>query len=255
MAGDRDARLGIVEDVASVKRVEISLRALLILRAAQRGAPVALAAGLAGCAGPLSALDAAGPAAGNILTLAKLLLVMAAVSFVVIFGLFLLALRRDRSRTVSLRLFLIGGGLLFPLVLLTVATAYSLVLGERITGAGQGASLSIEARAERWQWQFTRETAAGSLTRPDVLDIPAGRTVEVFVTSADVIHSFWVPRLAGKVDAIPGMRNRILLRADAPGRYGGVCAEFCGTGHTGMAFTVVAHGPAAWAALESGAQP
>lgn len=214
-----------------------------------------LAVALAGCAGPLSVLDAAGPAADNILTLGQMLLGMAAVSFVVIFGLFLLALRRHRSRNVSLRLFLIGGGLLFPLVLLTVATAYSLVLGERITGAGRPVALTVEARAERWQWQFTRESAAGSLTRTDVLDIPAGRTVEVFITSADVIHSFWVPRLGGKVDAIPGMRNRILIHADAPGRYGGVCAEFCGTGHTGMGFTVVAHGPDAWAALERGAQP
>jgi heme/copper-type cytochrome/quinol oxidase subunit 2 len=75
------------------------------------------------------------------------------------------------------------------------------------------------------------------------------------VSSDDVIHSFWVPRLGGKIDAIPGTRNRILIRADVPGRYGGVCAEFCGVGHTQMSFAVVAHDAAAWERLEQGGQP
>lgn len=207
---------------------------------------------VAGCSGPLSALDPAGPAAGSILTLLVVLLALAILAFVVIFGLFLLALRRDRSRTVSLRLFLIGGGLVFPLVLLTFATVYGVLLGERITGARTSPALTIEAHAERWRWTFTRQTPAGSLSAENVLHIPAGRTVEVFLTSGDVIHSFWVPRLAGKIDAVPGMRNRILIRADVPGRYGGVCAEFCGDGHTAMTFSVVAHAADDWSSIERG---
>ncbi|WP_133770354.1 cytochrome c oxidase subunit II [Enterovirga rhinocerotis] len=240
-----------------MKRVEIRIAGPRLLAAAHRLAPAAIAAGLAaglgGCAGPLSTLDPAGPAARSISVLMLVLLVLAALSFVVIFGLFLLALRRRRSRAVSQRLFLVGGGLVFPLVLLSVATIYGVVLGERIIGARERPALSIEARAERWHWQFTREGQGGSVTRRDILDVPAGRTVEIVVTSADVIHSFWVPRLAGKIDAIPGMRNRILIRADVPGRYGGVCAEFCGTGHAEMGFTLVAHDPEAWADLERGA--
>jgi len=93
------------------------------------------------------------------------------------------------------------------------------------------------------------------VTRADILDIPAGRTVEIMVTGTDVIHSFWVPRLGGKIDAIPGTTNRILIRADVPGRYGGVCAEFCGTGHAGMDFSVIAHDRDAWAAIEAGRRP
>ncbi|WP_420101442.1 cytochrome c oxidase subunit II [Bosea sp. (in: a-proteobacteria)] len=200
-------------------------------------------------------LDPAGPAAESILTLMAMLLGLSILSFVVIFGLFLLAWRRRRGREPSLRLFLVGGGLVFPLILLSVATVYAVVLGERITGAREVPALSVEAQARQWRWEFTRQGAGGSVTRPDVLDIPAGLSVEVFVTSADVIHSFWVPRLGGKIDAIPGSRNRILLRADAPGRYGGVCAEFCGTGHTQMGFTVVAHDSAAWAQIEQGGTP
>ena len=77
---------------------------------------------MGGCAGPLSALDPAGPAADSTLTLLLVLLAMAAFSFVVVIGLFILAFRRQRGRTVSLRLFLIGGGLVFPLSRQTVAT-------------------------------------------------------------------------------------------------------------------------------------
>ena len=210
---------------------------------------------MGGCAGPLSALDPAGPAADSTLTLLLVLLAMAAFSFVVVIGLFILAFRRQRGRTVSLRLFLIGGGLVFPLSLLTVAPVYGVVLGERIVGSRADAQLTVEARAQQWRWEFTRQTREGSRTTADTLDIPAGRAVTVIVTSTDVIHSFWVPRLAGKMDAIPGMTNRIVIRADVPGRYGGVCAEYCGTGHTGMSFSVVAHAPEEWAAIERGERP
>ena len=210
---------------------------------------------LGGCGGRLSALDPAGPAAESTLTLLLVLLGLAALSFVVIFGIFLLALRRNRGRTVSLRLFIIGGGLAFPLVLLSFATVYGVALGERITGARETPALTVTATAQQWRWQFTRQTPGGSVTRADILDIPAGRMIAVMVNSTDVIHSFWVPRLAGKIDAIPGMSNRILIRADVAGRYGGVCAEFCGTGHTAMDFAVVAHDADAWAALESGSRP
>ena len=75
------------------------------------------------------------------------------------------------------------------------------------------------------------------------------------VTSRDVIHSFWIPRLAGKIDAIPGHANVLRIQADAPGRFEGLCAEFCGVGHPGMRFQVVAHPaadfPAALAQAES----
>jgi heme/copper-type cytochrome/quinol oxidase subunit 2 len=72
------------------------------------------------------------------------------------------------------------------------------------------------------------------------LRLPVGETVEVTLRSADVIHSFWVPNLAGKVDLIPGRANRLVLRADRPGRLRGQCAEFCGgDGHARMTFEVI----------------
>jgi heme/copper-type cytochrome/quinol oxidase subunit 2 len=216
---------------------------------------IGVAAVLGGCAGPLSALDPAGPAAGGILQIFLVLMAIAVPSFIVIIGLFALSFKDARGRRVPVRLFLIGGGLVFPIAALSFVTVYGVILGEKITAAGVTPALRVEARAQQWRWHFTRETPTGPVTRADILDIPAGAPVEVIISSADVIHSFWVPRLGGKMDAVPGSRNRMVLRADNPGTYRGVCAEFCGTGHTAMGFTVEAHDPAAWAALTAGRTP
>jgi cytochrome c oxidase subunit II len=75
--------------------------------------------------------------------------------------------------------------------------------------------------------------------RPGAL--PAGIPVDIVVTSLDVIHSFWVPRLAGKIDAVPGHVNRLRIQADQPGRYEGLCNQCCGLGHVGMRFVVMVH--------------
>ena len=82
------------------------------------------------------------------------------------------------------------------------------------------------------------------LQNRDVLHLPAGIPVDSSVTSLDVIHAFWVPRLAGKIDAVPGHANLLRIQADVPGRYQGLCNEFCGIGHSGMRFDVIVH-PAA----------
>jgi cytochrome c oxidase subunit 2 len=73
--------------------------------------------------------------------------------------------------------------------------------------------------------------------------IPAGQPVEFLLTTSNVIHSFWVPNLAGKIDMIPGRANRLRVQANAPGMFRGQCAEYCGAQHAKMAFHVVAHTP------------
>jgi cytochrome c oxidase subunit 2 len=72
------------------------------------------------------------------------------------------------------------------------------------------------------------------------IHVPVGRTIEMRVTSADVIHSFWVPNLAGKIDMMPGRTNVLWLRADHPGVFRGQCAEYCGAQHARMALLVIA---------------
>jgi cytochrome c oxidase subunit 2 len=90
--------------------------------------------------------------------------------------------------------------------------------------------------------------AAGKEVHADAneLHIPVGRPVVVDMVSEDVIHSFWVPKLGGKMDMIPGRTNRLKLQADKAGVYGGQCAEFCGGAHSLMGFVVVAHEAADW---------
>ena len=95
--------------------------------------------------------------------------------------------------------------------------------------------------ARQWQWEVSYPDTGVRLR--DELHIPAGAAVDLHLTSEDVIHSFWVPRLGGKLDMFPGRTNVLRLQADEPGLYYGQCAEFCGTGHAHMKFTVRAHAP------------
>jgi cytochrome c oxidase subunit 2 len=97
-------------------------------------------------------------------------------------------------------------------------------------------ALRIHITAEQWWW---RVRYPGFETANEIR-IPAGQPVELVLSSADVIHSFWVPTLAGKVDMVPGRENRLRVRAERAGEYRGQCAEYCGGPHGLMAFFVVA---------------
>lgn len=190
----------------------------------------------AGCSGPLSTLDPAGPRAAGIATLWWIMLAGAAVIFAVVMALGLLVmLRPDVARRVPVRHWVLWGGLAVPLPVILALTAASLWLGESHR-ADPALRIAVEGRM--WEWRFRYPGGAESV---GVLHLPVGREVELAVTSPDVIHSFWIPRLGGKIDAIPGHTNLIRLRADAPGEYGGVCAEYCGIGHAAMDFTAEAH--------------
>lgn len=137
----------------------------------------------------------------------------------------------------------LGLGVGFSMVVLSAALAGALWLGERQVARGD--VIGIEARAHQWGWTFVQPGPNGNpYVTQGTLYIPAGQPVEVAISAEDVIHSFWVPRLAGKMDAIPGRVNLLRIEAAAPGRYLGRCAEFCGLGHTGMNFAIVAYDPA-----------
>lgn len=198
----------------------------------------------AGCSGPLSTLDPAGPAAATIAGLWWAMLVGATALLGLVMALLLWTfLRPGAGRRTSANLWLAGGGLVLPALVLTPLLVGGLWAGERLLAhPGTVGVLRIELTARQWQWDFVYPDAVdGPAASTNVLHIPAGRTVDVHVTSADVIHSFWVPRLAGKIDAIPGHVNVVRLSADQAGVFRGVCAEFCGTAHAHMAFTVEAH--------------
>lgn len=201
---------------------------------------------LASCSGDLSALDPAGPSAGSIAHLWWVMLAGSILLFLLVVGLFLATVFVPRfGRSISPRNWIIGGGIFLPLPILLALTFYALWQGEYLLRGGGGfplqSPLRVEAHGTMWQWRFSYPDIRGATPTSGTLHIPAGRTVEIRVSSSDVIHSFWVPRLAGKIDAIPGHTNYLRLRADRPGRYSGVCSEYCGTGHAGMRFVVQAH--------------
>ena len=223
------------------------------------GALLPLAA--AGCTGPQSTLDPAGPAAAGIAgiwwvmfwgALAVWLLVMALVGWALYRG------RNTRALAKPQHL-IVGGGLVLPPLLLVGLLVYGSVSSARITGLGQEVDARVDVVAGRWRWHFLYRDADGRVVGEslDVLSMPRGRLVEFHITSADVIHSFWIPRLGGKIDAVPGRVNRLRLRADGEGRIRGQCAEYCGTGHTVMAFDVLVQddaGHAAWLARQASAR-
>lgn len=219
----------------------------------QAAAGLPLFAGLAGCGdAPLSALHPAGPAAAAI---AAAWWWMAGGAAVILLGVLALAawvLRRGRARVSErgARRLVWGAGVAFPLAALTLLLAYGLSLGDDLLPHAAGQDVyRVEVTGRQWQWEVRYPDAPeGARQSLNEIHVPAGRAIDVQVIAADVIHSFWVPRLGGKIDAIPGRVNTVRLRADAPGVYEGLCAEFCGLGHSAMRMRVIAHDDDALAA-------
>ena len=207
---------------------------------------------LAGCTGDLSALDPAGPFAAAVAKLWWLMLAGSAAIFLVVLGLFLLALFRPGAlRRVAPSRWIWVGGFFFPLVTLVVLIGHGLMRGEYILNLEAGGEpVHVEARGSMWHWDF--RYAEGARTSRGILHVPVGRTIVVTATSEDVIHSFWAPRLGGKIDAIPGHAATVRILGDHPGVYGGICSEYCGTGHEGMVFEVHAHAPEDFEAVLAG---
>jgi cytochrome c oxidase subunit II len=105
------------------------------------------------------------------------------------------------------------------------------------TAKAQGGPLEIHVVGRQFYWQFTYPNAAVSI---EELHVPAHRVVSVDINSTDVVHSWWIPQLGGKFDAIPGRTNHTWFKAERPGTYAGQCGEFCGVFHAEMPARVVA---------------
>jgi cytochrome c oxidase subunit 2 len=145
-------------------------------------------------------------------------------------------------------------GVVAPIVSLSALFVWSDVFVLRATSAPKPSStaLTVEVVGHQWWWEV-RYPGTRAVTANEI-HIPAGERVNLVGSTADVIHSFWVPALNRKIDLIPGRTNRIVLDATHPGRYRGQCYEFCGLQHANMGLWVVADPPArfrAWVAQQS----
>ena len=108
------------------------------------------------------------------------------------------------------------------------------------------AAVTIDVTGQQWWWEvrYRSDTPSREFSTANELVIPAGVPIQLNLRSRDVVHSFWVPKLAGKMDMIPGQTNGTRIEADKPGIYRGQCTEFCGLQHAQMAFFVIALTPA-----------
>jgi len=209
----------------------------------------------AGC-GKQSTLNGHSDPARNIATLWWWMLVAAGIVFAGAVFLIVLGWVRRRkeglpilgSRENATTGMVIGFGIVVPV--LTLAALFAVANFEVAKGTGApkagSTSMTVQVIGHQWFWEI-RYPGTAAVTANE-LHIPVGTRVNLVATTADVIHSFWVPELNRKIDMIPGRTNRILLYADKPGSYRGQCGEFCGLQHTHMALWVVAQEPAAFRA-------
>lgn len=200
---------------------------------------------LSGCDGAYSILDPASTSAAIAASFWWGMFIWFTLVLVAVVVLWLYAMARkgrpqqDATAVRQGRRWILGGGIILPLVSIAVLMAFGLPLGHRTLPAKESPTMGIQVVGHQWWWEV-RYPDAGVITA-NQLHIPAGEPVNIHVTGEEVIHAFWVPRLAGKIDMIPGHINVIQLEAEEPGLYHGHCSEFCGLLHAHMAFTVRAH--------------
>jgi cytochrome c oxidase subunit 2 len=134
------------------------------------------------------------------------------------------------------------GGIILPLIVIGIIFGYNIYTLAAVENPGVKPKVQIEVVGRRWWWEV--KYPEDGVTTANEIHIPVGVPVEIKLQTADVIHSFWVPELHGKMDLIPTRINKIVIQADKAGVYRGECAEFCGLQHAHMGLMVVAQNQA-----------
>ncbi|MEM7144712.1 MAG: cytochrome c oxidase subunit II [Verrucomicrobiota bacterium] len=204
--------------------------------------------------------DPASPFAEAIYSLFLKVLAISAVIFLIVAGLITVAVIRFRDKT--------GGNgevpkqdfgshkqeifwLVGPVIIVVWLAAISAKLVFTVNAvpqahpdAGEQPDEEIEVRGHQWFWEV--KYPGHGIVSANEVHLPVGKKIRIKLTSEDVIHSFWVPQLTRKMDAIPGRDNYFWIGASKPGVYQGRCTEFCGMVHAWMNFKVYAHDEAEW---------
>lgn len=198
-------------------------------------------------AAPLHYLSGAGAQSASVVPLTWGLLIVSVAVIVIITVLLAWAIWRRRPALAAgavlpegggLNWLWIGGGLSTLALLITVGWTVK-VLAD-IQAAPAGPALSIEITGKQWWWQVRYQGEGESFVTANEIHIPIGVPVKLTLVGGDVIHSFWVPQLAGKMDAIPGQLNQTWLQANKAGVFTGQCTEYCGVQHSMMLLRVIA---------------
>lgn len=210
-----------------------------------RAAAMVVLVFLGACSGSQSALDPAGEAAEKLARLFWLMAAGAVVVWLGVAGLALHAWRAPRPADAQeearrSRFFIVVCGAVIPTVVLVALLVHGLAMLPRLLEPAPPGSLRVKVVGHQWWWDVSYQAPDGRTVRTaNEVHLPVGESVEFLLESADVIHSFWIPPLGGKMDMIPGRRTRLTLRPTRTGLFRGVCAEYCGTSHALMAFHVV----------------
>jgi len=134
------------------------------------------------------------------------------------------------------------GGVIVPAAILTAVFIFTVVTQAAVAAPATAPAITVRVTGHQWWWEvhyLDRSPSRMAVTANEI-HIPVGQPVRFELTTGDVIHSFWIPQLAGKTDLVPGQRNVMWLEADSAGIYRGQCAEYCGTQHAKMALAIVA---------------
>ena len=227
---------------------------------------------LSGCFwldGPQSTFDPNGPVARRQMELFYTTCWVSLFIFVVVGGVLAYAMIKFRARGEAdehaeppeqahgnplVEISLIGASVL-ALVIIGIPTLSGIWYSYDVPVADKADTYEITATGYQWWFKFdypgetaqtldpTGKVVNAPFSTANEMVIPAGRPIHINLRTVDVIHSFWIPKLAGKVDMMPNRGNHLWLRADKPGYFWGQCAEFCGESHAVMRFRVIALGP------------
>lgn len=235
---------------------------------------------LSGCEDAQSVWNAHGPAARSIGVLSWVMTILFLAFILIMWVLFAIAFYKRRGTLAEHepidadggQIWIAIGGLAIPIVVLTAlfVAGLSLMSNFPIHGASklrnsqtaQSMKPEIQIIGHQWWWEihYLNDDPSKGFITANELHLPVGRPVNIEVETADVMHSFWIPALNGKIDMVPSQPNYIRMIASRPGVYQGQCAEFCGDEHARMRLIAVAQPPAAYsewlaAQLKPGAQP
>jgi cytochrome c oxidase subunit 2 len=212
---------------------------------------------LSGCTGWQSALDVHGAAAINLKQLILLIIVICSIGWTLVMIALIFALWRKRGRreqassidpaTEHRLTITVVAAVIATVVIISAFTILSFFATRTLNVAGND-DLRIKVRGLQWWWgiEYFGSTSDQGFETANEIHIPVGKNVRLQLEGVDVIHSFWVPSLAGKQDLIPGRPNELIIRAERVGVYRGQCAEFCGLQHAHMALFVIAEEPQAF---------
>lgn len=196
---------------------------------------------LTGCDGQQSTLSPAGRGAERIADLFWWMTAGATIIwlFIVALTIYSIRIRPEAHNHRQTKFLIIGGGAVLPTVVLAILLAYGLALLPDLVAPAPEGSLKIAVSGEQWWWRVRYQQADGqAIEIANEIRLPAGVPVEFQLESNDVIHSFWIPSIGGKVDMFPGRLTRLFLEPTRTGTFRGVCAEYCGASHALMSFPV-----------------